>query len=211
MDNLNVPPSPTQMNSSKEGKMSKKYFSIRVKLLLIFGLLIITSLSVLGVLSVVVSRKAILEKIETHLIDKASDVADVIDGRINAFWQFLEGVARARILRDADASFKEKTKYLHNEATFNPSIDQIGIITKNGDLYISGEATANARGQVWFEEALKGKTTFSEPFVSSINGKFVSYVSVPIYGDTKNVEAVLTAVVNGMYLSNLTKDIVIGT
>ena len=40
----------------------------------------------------------------------------IIDGRITAFWQFLEGVARAPILIDSNTSYNEKTSYLANEA-----------------------------------------------------------------------------------------------
>ncbi|MGP1454271.1 MAG: hypothetical protein ACTTJ7_00690 [Treponema sp.] len=32
-----------------------------------------------------------MEKIEAHLIDKATDTAEIIDGRVTAMFQFLEG------------------------------------------------------------------------------------------------------------------------
>ena len=68
----------------------KKRFSLRNKLIIIFGLLIMVASGVEGLLAVRTARKAVTEKVETHLIDKAADVASVIDGRITAFWQFLE-------------------------------------------------------------------------------------------------------------------------
>ena len=72
----------------------KKRFSLRFKLILIFGLLIALASTIEGLLAVRTARKAVTEKVEAHLIDKAADVAEVIDGRITAFWQFLEGIAR---------------------------------------------------------------------------------------------------------------------
>ncbi|MGP1432596.1 MAG: methyl-accepting chemotaxis protein, partial [Treponema sp.] len=72
----------------------KKRFSMRNKLLIIFGLLIVLATSVEGILAIRTARRAVVEKIETHLKDKATDTAEIIDGRITAFWQFLEGVAR---------------------------------------------------------------------------------------------------------------------
>ncbi|MGP1439918.1 MAG: cache domain-containing protein, partial [Treponema sp.] len=187
-----------------------KRFSIRYKLLIVFGILITVSVFVLGFLALNMAKKAVTEKIETHLIDKASDTAEVLDGRIRAFWQFLEGIARATILRNADSSFAEKARYLNKEASFNTNIIEMGIVNKNGDLYIQGASVVNVKDQTWFQKALKGKNTFSEPNTSETDGKFVSHISVPIYGNTKEVEAVLAATIDGMYLSNLTKDIVIG-
>lgn len=78
----------------------KKRFSLRYKLILIFGLLIALASTIEGILAVRTARKAVIEKIQTHLIDKATDTAEIIDGRITAFWQFLEGIARMPFLRD---------------------------------------------------------------------------------------------------------------
>ena len=56
----------------------QKRVSIRIKLLFIFGSLLIASLFLLSSLSVFLSRKAVVEKINTHLIDKSQDTAEII-------------------------------------------------------------------------------------------------------------------------------------
>jgi len=86
----------------------KKRFSLRYKLILIFGLLIALGLSVEGFLAVYTARKAVTEKIEDHLIDKAVDTAEIIDGRITAMFQFLEGITRMPIIQDSSVSYQEK-------------------------------------------------------------------------------------------------------
>ena len=90
----------------------KKRFSIRYKLILIFGLLIALASTIEGLLAVRIARKAVTEKVETHLIDKANDVAEVIDGRINALFQFLEGLARMPQLRDSLVSMQTKLHFI---------------------------------------------------------------------------------------------------
>ena len=50
----------------------KKRFSLRYKLILIFGLLIAIASSIEGILAVRTARKAVIEKIEAHFIDKAN-------------------------------------------------------------------------------------------------------------------------------------------
>ena len=85
-----------------------KRFSMRNKLLIIFGLLVLAAASVEGFLAVRTASKAVTEKVEAHLIDKATDVAEVLDGRVTAFFQFLEGIARMPVFRDASVSHSEK-------------------------------------------------------------------------------------------------------
>lgn len=78
----------------------KKHFSLSYKLILIFGVLLALASLVEVLLAVKTARKAVTEKVAAHLIDKATDAAAVIDGRVTAFWQFLEGIARMPALTD---------------------------------------------------------------------------------------------------------------
>ena len=67
---------------------TQKRFSLRNKLMLVFGLLILAVGFTLALIGVRTARKAVTEKVETHLIDKATDTAEIIDGRINSLLQF---------------------------------------------------------------------------------------------------------------------------
>ena len=89
----------------------KHRFSLRNKLLIVFGVLILTVGLILSVLAVRSARKAVTEKVKTHLIDKATDTAEILDGRVTAFFQFLEGITRTPILQDSTLSDQEKTAY----------------------------------------------------------------------------------------------------
>ena len=101
------------------GKLKKtKRFSIRTKLLLIFGLLIIVAAFMLGMLALAIAKRATTEKVETHLIDKAKDTAEIVDGRIQSLFQFLEGIARMPILSDDSKTEAEKMEVLKAEAAF---------------------------------------------------------------------------------------------
>lgn len=66
--------------------MMKKRFSLKNKLILIFGALIALASSIEGLFAVRVARKAVTEKVEGHLTGKAQDTAEIIDGRITAFF-----------------------------------------------------------------------------------------------------------------------------
>ena len=185
-------------------------FSIRIKLITIFACLLIVSVFVLGLLAMNIAKKAVTEKVVAHLIDKAQDTAEVVDGRIKAFWQFLEGVARAPILRDIETSFEAKILYLSKEAQHNSDIINLSLVTKEGDLYRYGKNVFNIKEQEWFQKCMEGKDTFSEPFYSKDDKSFICTVAVPIYNENKQVISVLSATVNGLYLVQFIEDIVVG-
>ena len=74
----------------------KKRFSMRNKLLIIFGLLVALATITEGLLAIRTARKAVIEKIETHLTDKATDTAEIIDRRVTAFGSTLRVSPRCR-------------------------------------------------------------------------------------------------------------------
>lgn len=187
----------------------KKRFSMRNKLLIIFGLLIAAAAITEGLLAVRTARKAVTEKIETHLIDKAADTAEIIDGRITAFFQFLEGIARMPVLSDTTISVKEKIKILQKEAAVNASIIELDFSDLNGTVHsIDGDTQIGDRE--WFKTALNGKPFISEPLISRTTQKLIQVIAVPIYNNERQIIGVLSADIDGLWLSEQIDDIVVG-
>jgi len=187
-----------------------KRFSMRNKLLIIFGLLILAAASVEGLLAVRTARKAVTEKVEAHLIDKAADVAEVIDGRVNAIFQFLEGLARMPVFRDTSLSYQEKTMHLMKEAAFNSRIHKMNICDMNGIRYAENGQKINVFDRDYFMSAAKGQNFVAEPVVSRLDGHFVLAFAVPVYDDSHTVISVLLATVEASALSNDIDDIIVG-
>ena len=187
----------------------KKRFSLRNKLLIVFGLLILTVGLILSVLAVRSARKAVTEKVKTHLIDKATDTAEILDGRVTAFFQFLEGIARTPILRDNSLSYQEKTAYLMKESAFNDRIKELDITDKNGNFYYAG-GSVQVSDREWFQKALSGGKFVTEPYIERATGALVTTFAVPVFDSTHTVVGVLSADVNGLQLSEDISDIVVG-
>jgi len=188
----------------------KKRFSLRNKLMIVFGLLILAVGFTLALLAVRTARKAVTEKVETHLIDKATDTAEILDGRVNSFFQFFEGIARTPILRDSTLSYQEKTAYLMKEASFNSKVHKMNICDMNGIRYADNGQKINVSDRDYFMSAAKGKNFIAEPIVSRLDGHFVLACTVPIYDDDHNVISVLLATIEASALSNDISDIVVG-
>ena len=187
----------------------KHRFSLRNKLMIVFGLLILAVGFTLALIAVRTARKAVTEKVATHLIDKATDTAEIIDGRVTAFWQFLEGIARMPAFRDPAISYSEKAVLVKELADKNDAFQALNIVSKDGIGYLADGRTSDISSAAWFKD-YQGKPLMCEPFVSLINGKMVIIAAVPIYDDNNQANNILAATIDAKRLSNDISDIVVG-
>ncbi len=191
-------------------KSTTNRFSIKNKLLVIFGLLVFAATTLLGILATNIARKAVMEKIESHLTDKAADVASVVDGRITAFFQFLEGIARMPALVDSAAAYSEKYALVKREAVVNKTVTNMDILDTAGNLYQPNGEVVAFGGTNYFQSAINGARFLSEPFASKLNGAFIQTFSVPVYDNNRKINGVLVASIPAEWLSEQIKDIVVG-
>ncbi len=191
-------------------KTGKKRFSLRKKLVLIFGFLIAAALTTAALITIGNARKAVLEKVEAHLTDKATDIAEVIDGRISSVVQFIEGLARMPFLRDNSMTLTEKAELLIKEAERNKKIDYFGICDMQGNRYDGTGHRTSVRDREWFKSASQGKNFITEPAISNITNNMQIIFAVPIYDDDNAIIGVLNAAVPAKLLSEEIDDIVVG-
>ena len=208
-------PPPHNNNGSESGAVNtsgkaKKRFSLRFKLILIFGLLIALASIIEGLLAIRTARKAVTEKVETHLIDKATDVAEIIDGRITSFFQFLEGIARMPALVDPHTAYTEKYTLVKREANFNKNVTNMDILDKSGRLYALDGTSISLNAEKYFQAAITGSRFLSEPFISKISGTLILTFAVPVYDNDRTINGVLIASIPAEWLSDQIDDIVVG-
>ena len=190
-------------------KTTSKRFPIRYKLILVFGLLVVFAGSTEAVLAITIARKAVTEKIERHLTDKAVDVAGIIDGRITALFQFLNGIARMPFLTDPAYSYQQRVALLQEEAATNSKIIELDVTDPDGTFYYVGN-TVQVGDRLWFRTALSGTPFVSEPYRERARGTLVITLAVPILDENLNVHSVLSADVDGLLLSKNIEDIAVG-
>ena len=187
-----------------------KRFSLKNKLVLIFGALVAVASLVEGLFAVNIARKAVTEKVEAHLTNKAEDVAEIINGRMTAFFQYVEGIARMPALRDETLSLKEKAQSLVTEAEHNAKIDLFGISDMQGNRFDTLGIQTFIGDREWFQSAIKGKNFLSEPLISRSTNKLQMNLAVPIKNDAGVIVGVLSAAVPGQLVSDDINDIVVG-
>jgi len=190
--------------------MSKKRFSISNKLIIIFGLLIAAASLIEGTLALRIARQAVIEKIETQLIDKALDEAEIIDAKIAAFFQFLEGLSRIPILYDTTASYQEKLHALQKDAIANNNtILELNISDPTGACYAQN-GTVDVNDREWFKASIRGSRFVSDLLISKTTQKLISTFSIPIYDNEHRIMGVLSADISGLWFRDNIKDIKIG-
>ena len=94
---------------------NKKHFSIRKKLLIVFGLLIMLGGVIQGSISWYTFRKAMIRDAEERLTDKAADIAALVESVIDVDFEYLRGVARIPDLNDDSLSYPQKSARLQEE------------------------------------------------------------------------------------------------
>ena len=188
----------------------KKKSSIRRKLIFTFGLLILFAISILGISGTVISKNALMEKVDLQLTQQAKDVAALINERIDTFFVSLAALARQQALR-SDISYEAKIAVLVEELSFsNSEINAFGICDREGNVWSTDGNRLNVADQPYFQSALNGKPYVTEPAVSRVDNQLFSFFSVPIYDNQKNIIGVLCARVDAAGLSHMISDIVIG-
>ena len=188
----------------------KKRFSLRYKLLVIFGCMAFLTSSILSLIAVLSSRKAVIEKVETHLIDKANDTAEIVDGRIAIFFQLLEDIAREPVLKDPAVSYREKADYLQKAVSLNEKIEQLNLYGLSGVRTTSDGTIIDVHDREWFKTVSAGNKFISEPLLSRSLNKFTLILALPLYDNDRNMLGVLNCVVDAKLLSNIVSDIVVG-
>ena len=188
----------------------KARFSIRTRLILVFGLLILFAISVLQITAMVIVKKTIISKVNTELKDKADDTAKLINERILSFFSTITALARREAIMRNDMSCEEKALSLIKEVEFYNEIDAFGICDRLGRTWITDGNNLDVSDRQYFLSAINGKPYVTEPMISRIDKRLYVYFSAPIYDESKNIIGVLYARVYAEGLSKMISDIVIG-
>ncbi len=189
----------------------KQRFSVKVQMMIIFGTLIVVALSALSVFVLYQSQRAVIEKVTAHLLDKTNDTAAILDGEIEQWFEYLDGIASQQILHDTSVSYTEKNRILEELSKENAEVIAFVIIDPKGIYYSPNGQEFDVSGQKWFKDSQGGiKKYFSEPFRDIETGKLIAQAVVPIMGKNNTHIGTLAAVFDGYTLSNMVDSIKVG-
>lgn len=211
-------------NSSKFRAPSLNHIGLSVKLTLINGLLIVV---IIGGIFFIATNKA-NEIIQKEVMQKFTILSENITNQvklsnssvesyaniiantsgIKKYGDFLDGNLPA----DNSIQAQEVLKaYVDANATL---LDTIFITDKNGIVQIEGsDGKYNGQGFIdrgFFQQSKGGKPTWSDVYLSKVDGKPVRFFCVPLKTSKGSTAGVIGAVVKVDYMTKLLDDIKIG-
>ena len=188
----------------------KKRFSMRNKLLIIFGLLIAAATVTLGTLTSKIAQKAVSEKVAAQLTDDAVYIAKIIEGRVDGFFQFMQAVAQNPLLENTDLSAPEKSQRLQGKTTLHEHITHFAFVDTNGIHYSGNGKETDMHDRDWFIATMSGKPFIARPRISRTTGTLRNIIAVPIFNSNKDVTGALCAGIETSIFSHQIKDITAG-
>lgn len=182
--------------------------SIRTKLMVSMGLLLVIVCIMLGIISYYISSNALTKNINQVLPEMAQESAKTVQSRVTSQLNALSAVALNTQISDMNNSWNNKKLILDSEAKRSGHM-KMGIADKNGDIKYTNGETLNIKSRDYFQEAMSGQEIVSDPLLSKAENTMVIVYAVPIKNGNEIV-GVLTATRDGNALSDIVKDITLG-
>ena len=186
-----------------------KLRTIKAKLILFFGILILVLCIGLGAVSYITASYALSSNIDESLMEVTREASKVISSRVEEQLNVLEVYAQMDIIKNTQVSLDEKIEFLKKESERNGHL-WMSYIDSNANGYTTLDSTANVKDLDYFKKAISGQSTVSDPFISKITNDMIVSFAVPIINDKGNIIGVLGAVRDGNELSQIISDITYG-
>ena len=183
--------------------------SIKIRLSVVFGILILFICSVLGILGYTFSKNALKDSIDESLPNLAKEASRIVQERIETQLNALEVLAESDFIKSDKLSTDEKLSILKSEAQ-RANHKWMTIVDAKGNAITTNGGKANITDLDYYKKAISGERTVSDPFISKVTGELVVAYAVPIKeGDRK--KGVLVSARDGNELSTLISDIEFGS
>ncbi|NRT04628.1 methyl-accepting chemotaxis protein [Clostridium beijerinckii] len=183
--------------------------SIKSKLIVFLGLLLVSICMGLGIISFMNSSNALKSNLGKTLPKIAEQTASSVSGRLEGQLKSLEAVAATSEISNPNIATESKIPILLNEAKRMGSI-RLEFVETNGDIKKPDGTITNVKDREYLKKALEGKDNVSDPIVTKdANKQVVVVYAVPVKYNDKIV-GVLIETRDGNYLSELTNQLKIG-
>lgn len=182
--------------------------SIKTKIVIYLGILLLFVCAALGVISNTTASKALVANVSETLPQLAVQASRVVSNRVDEQFTVLEVMANRQELSDSMTAWEIKSLILKEEQKRAGHIT-MGIADTSGSLVSTDGKTTDIRSNEYFKQALSGKRAVTDPIVNKNDGSVVIIYAVPIKSQGA-VTGVLIAIRDGYELCSMTSDILFG-
>jgi methyl-accepting chemotaxis protein len=183
--------------------------SIKTKLSMSFGILIISVCLALGAIAYYSANYALSKNAKEMLSSTSVQAAKIIESRLRGDYNTLETISQMNEIRDFSVPLEVKAEILKAEAK-RTGFTSLGFGDVNGDAYTMTLAHIVLKDRPYYQEALKGKSVVTDPLISKDNGNLIINMAVPIKDKDGKVIGALIGNRDAAELSAITNDITLG-
>ncbi len=184
-----------------------KNIPVGVKLIGGFMALLILVCAGLGYIAYDRAKRAVQSQVEENIPMMAADGARLVRSRLDNHILAIEGIANRHVIRSMD--WIQQRAALENE-TDRLNYLGMGIISTNGLARYPDGTTAELGDREYFQQAMAGKTVFSNVIISRVTNQPVLILATPIRSEREQVQAVLIARLDATMLSEIVDNIKYG-
>ncbi|WMJ77752.1 MULTISPECIES: methyl-accepting chemotaxis protein [unclassified Sedimentibacter] len=185
-----------------------KLKSIRTKLSLAFGLLILMVCAGLGLITYIQSSSAISSQVDESLEQLTREASKLVKGRTDLHLNALEVAAESDLIKSETIAIDEKLDFLKREVERSGHLSMAVVDINGNGLNTKGE-TVSVSEREYFKKAMSGEKSVTDPMVNKIDGSIIVMYAVPIKNGSA-VKGVLLAGRDGNELSDMVDDIKFG-
>ncbi|WP_353093093.1 methyl-accepting chemotaxis protein [Tissierella praeacuta] len=182
--------------------------SIKTKLTLSYGVLLLVICIGFGLVSYGRASKALSENINESLYQIAKEDAKFVSEGMKVQLNALEALAESHWIKSDELTIDEKLELLDTEVKRSGHID-MSIADINGNAKNTNGVIYNISDRQYYIEVLSGESAVSDPIVSRTENEVVICYAVPIR-DGDKIKGVLIADRDGNVLSDFTSDMQYG-
>ncbi len=157
----------------------------------------------LAVISYAIASNALSVSVEDSMQQIVKQGANTVRARIENYYEQLEGLASNGILQDYNANkaqiedllAKKSKEWGYTDVFF---VDRTGVALRTG---------INLSSREYFQKALSGKNSISDPMISKSDNSMAVFVAVPVKNAAGSVIGVLVSNLDGNGLSSMITDL----
>jgi len=185
-----------------------RFKSIKARIVLFFGILMLIICLGLGVCASLGSQASLKRSIDEDLLELAKADAKIITEKIQTQLNALEAIADNPTIVSSEPTLEEKMVILRQEV-IRSGHKSIMMADVKGVAHQTNGETFDISDREYFKKALAGEYAVSDPMVSKTDGNIVVAFAVPIKEGNK-VVGVLIAGRDGNELSGYTSEMQFG-
>ncbi|MBP1757996.1 MAG: methyl-accepting chemotaxis sensory transducer with Cache sensor [Firmicutes bacterium] len=185
--------------------------SIKLRLIVMFTLVILAVTAALGMITLNVVRDDLIQTARADLEEMARVQAKYVTARSSAQVEYLTSLAQNPLITNPNATLEEKIAFFEQEAQ-RTNYQRFAIADKagNAQLLTSSREINQVADREFFQTALKGEATMSDLLFSKLDDQPVVVYAAPIKVNGEIV-GVLYGARDGLILSEITKDVLYKT